>query len=178
MGTGGCLAGRSYCRIAPEGGVTPCPYMPLEAGNVRNRDFKDIWSDSEIFNSLRKPALKGKCKECTFSLLCGGCRARAYAVHKDYLDADPWCDHIPRGGNVIKPPLFDRDSNSETNKAAKPLWTEEAEERLQKVPSFVRNMVRSAVEQYAIERKQSVITPGIMDEVKQKSGMGGMHGHR
>ncbi len=178
MGTGGCLAGRSYCRIAPEGGVTPCPYMPLEAGNVRNRDFKDIWSDSEIFNSLRKPALKGKCKECTFSLLCGGCRARAYAVHKDYLDADPWCDHIPRGGNVIKPPVFDKDSNSETNKATKPLWTEEAEERLQKVPLFVRNMVRSAVEQYAIERKHSVITPGIMDEVKQKSGMGGMHGHR
>jgi AdoMet-dependent heme synthase len=178
MGTGGCLAGRSYCRIAPEGDVTPCPYMPLSAGNVRERDFTDIWKNSAIFNSLRNPSLKGKCKECTFSLLCGGCRARAYAVHKDYLEADPWCDHIPRGGNVINPPTFDKDPNAVTNEAAKLLWTEEAEERLKKVPSFVRNMVRSAVERYAIEHKHSEITPDIMDEVRQKAGMGGMHGHR
>lgn len=178
MGTGGCLAGRSYCRIAPKGDVTPCPYMPLSAGNVRERDFKDIWNSSDLFNALREPALKGKCKECTFSLLCGGCRARAYAVHEDYLEEDPRCDHIPRGGNVIKPPTFDKDSNTAANDATMPLWTEEAEERLKKVPSFVRNMVRSAVEQYAIERKHSEITPAIMDEVKQKAGMGGIHGHR
>ncbi len=177
MGTGGCLAGRSYCRISPEGDVTPCPYMPLSTGNVRERGFDDIWKNSDIFNSLRKPALKGKCKECTFSLLCGGCRARAYAVHKDYLQEDPWCDYIPRGGNVIKPPAFDKDPNI-ANDATKPLWTEEAEERLKKVPSFVRSMVRSAVERYAIENKHAEITPGIMDEVRQKAGMGGMHGHR
>jgi radical SAM protein with 4Fe4S-binding SPASM domain len=178
IGTGSCLAGVSYCRISPEGDVTPCPYMPLSTGNVRDRDFGDIWNNSAIFNSLRKPALKGKCKECTFSLICGGCRARAYAVHKDFLEADPWCNHIPRGGNVIKPPTFDKDPNTVPNDATtKPLWTEEAEERLKKVPSFVRSMVRSAVERYAIEHKRSEITPGIMDEVKQKAGMGGMHGH-
>jgi hypothetical protein len=79
---------------------------------------------------------------------------------------------------VIKPPTFDKDSNEVTNDAAKLVWTEEAEERLRKVPSFVRNMVRSAVERYAIEHKHSEITPQIMDEVKQKAGMGGMHGHR
>jgi hypothetical protein len=151
--------------------------MPLSSGNVRERDFKDIWSNSDLFNSLRKPALKGKCKKCTFGLICGGCRARAYAVHKDYLAEDPWCNYVPRGGNVIKPPAFDKDSNEETNEAAKPLWTEEAQERLKKVPSFVRTMVRSAVERYAIEHKHSKITPSIMDEVKQKAGMGGMHGH-
>lgn len=178
MGTGGCLAGRSYCRIAPEGDVTPCPYMPLSTGNVRERDFTDIWKNSDLFNSLRKPVLKGKCKECTFSLLCGGCRARAYAVHKDYLGEDPWCDYIPRGGNVIKPPTFDKDSNTAANDTTKPLWTEEAEERLKKVPSFVRNMVRNAVERYAIEQDRREITPDMMDEVKQKAGMGGMHGHR
>ncbi len=178
MGTGACLAGRSYCRIAPEGDVTPCPYMPLSAGNVRELDFKDIWINSDLFNSLRTPALKGKCKECTFNLLCGGCRARAYAGHKDYLEEDPWCDYVPRGGPVIKPPTFEKDSNKAANEATKPVWTEEAEERLKKVPSFVRFMVRSAVEQYAIAYKHAEITPGLMDEVKQKAGMGGMHGHR
>jgi radical SAM protein with 4Fe4S-binding SPASM domain len=178
MGTGACLAGRSYCRIAPEGDVTPCPYMPLSSGNVREREFKDIWGNSGLFNSLRKPALKGKCKVCTFSLLCGGCRARAYAVKKDYLEEDPWCDYIPQGEKVINPPTFDKESEAVTKELMKPVWTEEAEERLKKVPSFVRTMVRSAVEQYAIAHKHSEITPGIMDEVKQKAGMGGIHGHR
>jgi radical SAM protein with 4Fe4S-binding SPASM domain len=178
MGTGACLAGRSYCRITPEGDVTPCPYMPLSTGNVRERDFNDIWNNADLFNSLRKPALKGKCKECTFSLICGGCRARAYAVHKDYLEADPWCDHNPRGGKAIISPTFDKDLNLMIDETTKPVWTKEAEDRLKRVPSFVRSMVRSAVERYALENKHSQITPGIMDEVKQKAGMGGMHGHR
>jgi hypothetical protein len=39
-------------------------------------------------------------------------------------------------------------------------------------------MVRSAVERYAMENKHAEITPLLMDEVKQKAGMGGMHGHR
>lgn len=178
MGTGACLAGRSYCRITPEGDVTPCPYLPLSTGNVRERDFKDIWNNADLFNSLRKPALKGKCKECTYSLICGGCRARAYAVHKDYLEADPWCDYIPRGGKAIISPTFDKNLNMMIDETTKPVWTEEAEDRLKRVPSFVRSMVRSAVERYALENKHSHITPGIMDEVKQKAGMGGMHGHR
>jgi hypothetical protein len=46
------------------------------------------------------------------------------------------------------------------------------------VPSFVRAMVRSAVERYAMANKLTEITPMLMDEVKQKAGMGGMHGHR
>lgn len=179
MNTGSCLAGRSYCRISPEGDVTPCPYLPLSAGNVRERDFGDIWRNSDLFNSLRKPSLKGKCKECTFSLLCGGCRARAYAAHNDHLEEDPWCDHLPRGGGaMIQPPIFGKASHPVQNEATRPVWTVEAEDRLRRVPSFVRNMVRSAVERYASEQKHSRITPSIMDEVKQKSGMGGMHGHR
>jgi len=177
MGAGGCLAGRSYCRIAPEGDVTPCPYMPLSTGNVREQDFADIWNGSRLFNSLRKPSLLGKCSTCTFRLLCGGCRARAYAAHQDVLAEDPWCSHIPQGGDVIQPPTFDQNSNKATDEAVMPLWTAEAEERLKKVPSFVRSMVRSAVARYAVEHKCREITPQLMDEVRRKSGMGGMHGH-
>ncbi len=177
MGTGQCLAGRSYCRISPEGDVTPCPYMPLSAGNVRERNFTDIWENSDLFESLRKPALKGKCKECTFRLLCGGCRARAYAAHGDYLAEDPWCNHVPCGGKVIKPPTFNGGPNTVTSETMRPIWTEEAEVRLKRVPSFVRTMVRSAVERYAIEHNCREITPSIMEELKQ-AGMGGMHGHQ
>jgi radical SAM protein with 4Fe4S-binding SPASM domain len=178
IGTGRCLAGISYCRLSPEGDVTPCPYLPLVAGNIRETDFEDIWNNAGIFGSLRTQARKGKCGECTFRLLCGGCRARAYAAHKDYLEEDPWCDHIPRGGDVIHPTTFGKDSKALTNDAARPLWTNEAEGRLKRVPSFVREMVRKAVENYAIEHNCQEITPGMMEELKRKAGMGGMHGPR
>jgi radical SAM protein with 4Fe4S-binding SPASM domain len=110
----GCLAGLYYCRIYPNGDVTPCPYLPVKLGNVREKTFKEIWFNSQIFKSLRDPtALKGKCGACEFSLLCGGCRARAYGLSsdfidycgdlheptelkKDYLTEDPWCVHQPK----------------------------------------------------------------------------------
>ncbi len=178
LGTGRCLAGVSYCRITPEGDVSPCPYMPLQAGNVLERSFADIWENSPVFESLRIPSLKGKCGACEFRFLCGGCRARAYAAHKDYLGEDPWCDYLPRGGAVVKPPTFDAEGKSAPAGEAKPVWTEEAEERMQRVPSFVRSMVRASIERYAAENNCREITPDLMEEVKQKAGMGGMHGHR
>jgi radical SAM protein with 4Fe4S-binding SPASM domain len=178
VGTGRCLAGLSYCRITPEGDVTPCPYLAISTGNIREQDFKEIWNKSELFGSLRNPSLKGKCKGCAFRLVCGGCRARAYATYNDYLEEDPWCSYIPDGGEAVKPPTFDQDKNTSACGSIKPRWTAEAEERLKRVPSFVRTMVRSAVERYAMENKHAEITPVLMDEVKQKAGMGGMHGHR
>ena len=42
----GCLAGMHYCRIYPNGDVTPCPYLPIKLGNVREQSFKDIWFNS------------------------------------------------------------------------------------------------------------------------------------
>jgi radical SAM protein with 4Fe4S-binding SPASM domain len=178
MGAGRCLAGLTYCRITPEGDVTPCPYLSVSTGNIRERDFGDIWNNSSLFGSLRNPSLKGKCKECALRLVCGGCRARAYASYKDYLEEDPWCSYIPNGGEVVKPPTFDKDNNTLASGSIKPLWTAEAEERLKKVPSFVRTMVRSAAERYAIEHNYQEITPRMMEELKQKAGMGGMGGHR
>ena len=178
MGTGRCLAGLSYCRITPEGNVTPCPYMSLLAGNVREREFGDIWKNSTIFKSLRNAELQGKCKECEFRLLCGGCRARAYASTGDYLAEDPWCEYVPKGGSIIKSPVLGEEVNMKKSSVKAPIWTEEAEERLKRVPSFVRNMVRMSIERYAMQNNVSEITPALMEEVKRRSGMGGMHGHQ
>jgi radical SAM protein with 4Fe4S-binding SPASM domain len=123
----GCLAGMHYCRIYPNGDVTPCPYLPIKLGNVREQSFKDIWFNSEVFKNLRNPnCLKGKCGECEYKVLCGGCRARAYGLsndfidycgdmnvpgvqRKDYLTEDPWCVYqpgsgAPRGENKKTPP--------------------------------------------------------------------------
>jgi radical SAM protein with 4Fe4S-binding SPASM domain len=85
---GGCLAGTNYARVTPNGELTPCPYMPLSAGNIRETSFTDLWEKSEVFNSFRYPHLKGKCGDCEYSEICGGCRARPYVDHGDWMD-DP-----------------------------------------------------------------------------------------
>jgi radical SAM protein with 4Fe4S-binding SPASM domain len=178
MDTGRCMAGIHYCRITPSGNVTPCPYLPLSAGNVLEENFKGLWENSEKFNTLRKPSLKGKCMQCEFRSICGGCRARAFAYHKDYMGEDPWCFYTPKRGERIETPSFDTDRSQPCPGApGNPLWTEEAEKRLKRVPFFVRSMVRSAVERYAIDNRHAKITPDIMQEARQKLTMGKAAGH-
>jgi radical SAM protein with 4Fe4S-binding SPASM domain len=89
---GGCGAGRLYIAISPEGNVQPCVFMPLVVGNLKTDRLEDIWFNSPVFKDLRdRGKLKGRCSRCEFKFVCGGCRARAYAYHNDYLMSDPGC---------------------------------------------------------------------------------------
>ncbi len=110
----GCMAGLHYCRIYPNGDVTPCPYLPVKLGNIKEKTYKEIWHNSPIFKALRDPnALKGKCGKCDYRTSCGGCRARAYGLSSDFIDycgdlhepgelkndyltEDPWCVYQPK----------------------------------------------------------------------------------
>ncbi len=95
-GAKGCLAGQLICLIDVDGNVLPCSYFPKSAGNVFERPFKDIWEDSELFRELRDfKGYKGRCGSCEYINVCGGCRARAYAVTGDYLEEEPFCGHVP-----------------------------------------------------------------------------------
>ena len=49
-------------------------------------------------------------------------------------------------------------------------WTEDAKERIQRVPFFVRNMAKKTVLSFAKERGITVIDGKLMDEVREKSG--------
>jgi radical SAM protein with 4Fe4S-binding SPASM domain len=112
----GCIAGITYCRIYANGDVTPCPYLPVSAGNVRSTPFNVIWEDSPVFTALRDPSrLTGKCGRCEYKPVCGGCRARAWrggegipsrwcdglekpaAVAGELCAEDPWCPYEPGG---------------------------------------------------------------------------------
>jgi len=89
----GCIAGISYCRIFANGDVTPCPYLPVSAGNVRTTPFSEIWNNAGLFTTLRNmDNLTGKCGRCTFKTSCGGCRARAY--RKEDTASTLWCDGL------------------------------------------------------------------------------------
>lgn len=94
----GCLAGISYCIISPKGIVQPCAYLNIPAGNVREKPFGDIWRDSEIFKALRTENYSGGCGSCRYKKICGGCRARAYYYHNDYMAEEPWCLYQGRKG--------------------------------------------------------------------------------
>ncbi|MCL4286530.1 MAG: TIGR04053 family radical SAM/SPASM domain-containing protein, partial [Thermoleophilia bacterium] len=80
--------GRGFMFISHRGDVMPSGFLPLVAGNVRRRSPVEIYRDSPLFRQLRDPAqLKGKCGRCEFREVCGGSRARAYALTGDPLAA-------------------------------------------------------------------------------------------
>ncbi len=146
---GGCVAGTRYCRITPEGEVTPCPYMDASVGSVRRREFAELWRDAPLFAALRAPKLEGRCGACEFAKLCGGCRARPLAKFGNVMGEDFLCGYQPDGGAVIEP-MSDRGATIP--------WTREAEERLKRVPPFVRRFVRRRAEAYARELGERPVT--------------------
>jgi hypothetical protein len=50
-------------------------------------------------------------------------------------------------------------------------WTENAEKRLQNVPSFVRPLARAGIEQYARDNGFAEVNDRVMDEYREKVGM-------
>jgi radical SAM protein with 4Fe4S-binding SPASM domain len=83
--------------------VCPSGFLPLPAGNVREKSIVDIYRNSRLFRELRDPALlTGKCGSCRFREVCGGSRARSYAVTGDYLASDPSCVYEPETEEVAQ----------------------------------------------------------------------------
>jgi radical SAM protein with 4Fe4S-binding SPASM domain len=92
----GCIAGQSILFINSEGDVYPCSYFPISAGNVIKESIGDIWKNSKLFADLRNfKTYRGKCGKCEYTDVCGGCRARSYAVKGDYLAEEPFCGFLP-----------------------------------------------------------------------------------
>jgi radical SAM protein with 4Fe4S-binding SPASM domain len=104
-GAGGCPAGTHYMGIRPNGDVTPCPYLPVFAGTLRQASLQDLWTSSDLFNDIRRrTSLGGRCGDCEMNGHCGGCRARAYGMTEDLMAEDPLCTHTP--GKFVGSPLL------------------------------------------------------------------------
>ena len=156
--SGGCMAGTEYCRITPEGDVTPCPYMTAVAGNVRDPGgFTAVWRNAPLLRDLRDPErLGGRCGACEYRDLCGGCRCRAYAATGDVLAEDPACTYEPTGVPLA---------------AAELVWSPEARARLERIPiAFIRGKVEKGIESFARRRGARVISAALMEEGMQGSG--------
>ncbi len=92
----GCIAAQTICLIDCFGDLKPCSYFHSSVGNIKQTPFKELWFNSKVFNDLRDfSKYKGKCGECEYLNVCGGCRARADAVYGDYMEEEPFCTYIP-----------------------------------------------------------------------------------
>jgi radical SAM protein with 4Fe4S-binding SPASM domain len=97
-GPRGINDGSGFLFVSHRGDICPSGFLALPAGNVRRDDIAQVYRQSPLFQSLRdEAALGGKCGACPFRRVCGGSRARAYAMTGDLLAADPACAYVPRG---------------------------------------------------------------------------------
>ncbi len=97
-GFGGCSAGLTYAGLTASGDLIPCvPASSIKLGNLLEQSLKEIWVHDELLNYIRnRKALKGACKICAYTDLCGGCRYTAYIAHEDWLGPDASCPFGPK----------------------------------------------------------------------------------
>jgi radical SAM protein len=89
--------GKGFLFVSHVGNVYPSGFLPIHAGNVREQPLSEIYRNAPIFKSLRDTSkLEGKCGACEYKEICGGSRARAYAVTGDPLAEEPCCIYQPK----------------------------------------------------------------------------------
>jgi radical SAM protein len=89
--------GKGFLFISHTGNVYPSGFLPIHAGNVRQTPLAEIYRNAPIFKSLRDTSkLEGKCGACEYKEICGGSRARAYALTGDPLAQEPCCIYQPK----------------------------------------------------------------------------------
>jgi radical SAM protein with 4Fe4S-binding SPASM domain len=93
----GVNAGNGHLFVNYCGDVYPSGFLPLSCGNVREASLSEIYRTHPVFLDLRDfSRLKGKCGICEYRDICGGSRARAFAMSGDYLAEEPFCAYEPR----------------------------------------------------------------------------------
>ena len=93
------MGGKTFAFISHTGKVQICGFLENQAGDLQqnNLDFESIWKNSDYFHQIRDvDNYRGKCSYCRYRRLCGGCRARAYALTNDYLQSEPFCVYQPQ----------------------------------------------------------------------------------
>ncbi len=89
--------GKGVMFISHKGEIFPAGFLPLCCGRFPRDSVVDVYQNHPTFLALRDPdRFKGRCGACEYRHVCGGSRARAYAVTGDLLAAEPDCVYIPK----------------------------------------------------------------------------------
>ncbi|MFW6059452.1 MAG: TIGR04053 family radical SAM/SPASM domain-containing protein [Phycisphaeraceae bacterium] len=88
--------GKGVMFVSHTGQIFPSGFLPLECGRFPRDSVVDVYQHHPTFRALRDPdRLEGKCGTCEYRHVCGGSRARAYAVTRNPLAAEPDCLYMP-----------------------------------------------------------------------------------
>lgn len=95
--------GKGFVFISHTGEVFPSGFLPLAAGSIRVQPLGNIYRESPLFRNLRDTSkLEGKCGACEFKQICGGSRARAYALTGSPYAEESCCSYVTKG--YVPPP--------------------------------------------------------------------------
>lgn len=95
-GFDGCSAGLTYAGLTVSGDLLPCVPASTRLGNLLEQSLEEIWIKNELLNCIRdRKALRGYCRLCAYSGLCGGCRFTAFVTQGDWLGPDTSCPFGP-----------------------------------------------------------------------------------
>ena len=88
--------GKGILFVSHTGEIYPSGFLPIRCGRFPGDSVVEVYQKSPLFRSLRDgDQLQGKCGECEYRHVCGGSRARAYAVSGEALAAEPDCAYQP-----------------------------------------------------------------------------------
>jgi len=88
--------GKGVMFVSHCGLVHPSGFLPIVCGVFPLEHLVQIYQESPIFRALRDAdRLEGKCRVCEFRHICGGSRARAYAVTGNLFAQEPECEYVP-----------------------------------------------------------------------------------
>jgi radical SAM protein len=97
--TAGTNDGKGILFVSQVGEIYPSGFLPIACGRFPFESVLRVYQASRLFRSLRDAdGLCGKCGTCEYRHICGGSRARAYAVSGgDPLASEPDCAYVPPG---------------------------------------------------------------------------------
>jgi radical SAM protein len=88
--------GKGILFVSHKGEVQPSGFFPVICGQFPAQSVVDLYQNHPLFLQLRDASqLEGKCRLCEYRNLCGGSRARAFAVTGNPMAAEPDCVYIP-----------------------------------------------------------------------------------
>jgi len=84
--------GKGVMFVSHIGEIFPSGFLPIECGRFPRDSVVKVYQEHELFLALRdENRLGGKCGFCHYRSICGGSRARAYALTGDPLAPEPDC---------------------------------------------------------------------------------------
>ncbi len=93
----GVTDGKGVMFVGHTGEIYPAGFLPVMCGRFPQDSVVEVYQKHPLFLALRNPdRFKGKCGVCEYRYVCGGSRARAFAVTGDPLESEPDCVYHPR----------------------------------------------------------------------------------